>query len=87
MSTKGTVGLAASEVAAKALGSLGADDWRRLADLGNKHAAGRLSREGWQSATLAAIEPALLRAEREVTLALKRGARWGVRIRMARGAK
>lgn len=67
------VGLAASEVAAKALGSLGAEDWRRLADLGNKHAAGRLSGESWRNATLATIEPALLRAEREVTTKLAKG--------------
>lgn len=65
------VAQAAGEVAALALGSLGADDWRRLADLGVRHAAGRLSPEGFNSACLTTIEPALLRAETEVTRALK----------------
>ena len=70
-SFKPKVGEVAGVVAAQALGSLAPDDWRRLADLGTRHATGSLSREGWECATFATIEPALLRAERDVIRQLR----------------
>lgn len=70
MAKRPTVEERAADLALTALAEMPARDWRRLADLAQRHTTGRLSADAWQNATGTIVLAALKEAERSEPLDL-----------------